>query len=404
MKILHVLHHSLPELTGYAVRSHEILRFQAGLGFEVAAVTSARAGADQPDHEFDGITYGRVPAAGGLLADTRATARRVTGMAQAIAPDIIHSHSPWLCAWAGLAASRRTGAPFVYEVRDFWEEASVAIGKFGRRSPQYLAARAVDTFLLKRARRVVTISQAQREALIARGLQPDKIVVAPNGVDAERFAPRPRPDELLRRYALTAGAVIGYAGSFLRYEGLEVLIRAFVRVLAACPQARLLLVGWGEEAPGLQRLASSLGVGHATVFAGAVPHAEVGDYYAAMDLLVYPRLSNPSTRSTTPLKPLEAMAMAKPVVASDLPALREIVAPGDTGLLCPPGDDEALAQSCLSLLRSPERCARLGSAARASMLETRAWRRTLSAYPALYAGLVGAAPKASASAGAGRTA
>jgi len=396
MRVLHVLHHSLPQLTGYAIRSHRILTFQAEIGLDVTAVTSARddaAGeAGRGRDEFDGITYHRTPAAGGLLADTRATARRVCELARRLAPDIIHSHSPWLCALAGLVAARRTGAPLVYEIRDFWEEASVAIGKFGRRSPQYIAARAVDGFLIRRAQRVVTISEAQRRHLVERGVPPDRIAIAGNGVDTDRFSPRPQPMELLRRYGLERNPVVGYIGSFLPYEGLGVLIPAFSRVLSACPAARLMIVGGGEEAEALQRLAETAGVAPAVIFTGKVPHGEIVDYYAAMEVLVYPRLSNPTTRMTTPLKPLEAMAMAKAVVASDLPAIREIVRPGETGLLCAAGDEQSLAECCLELLGEPALAARIGAAARRSMVETRTWRRTLAAYPAVYAELVGVVP------------
>jgi glycosyltransferase involved in cell wall biosynthesis len=98
------------------------------------------------------------------------------------------------------------------------------------------------------------------------------------------------------------------------------------------------------------------------------------------------------------------MAMAKCVIASNLPAMREIVRAGETGLLCPAGDAEALAQACLSLLQDPALSARLGAAARVSMLKTRPWSRTLASYPALYAELVGAAPQTSANVGAGRIA
>jgi PEP-CTERM/exosortase A-associated glycosyltransferase len=398
VRILHVLHHSLPQATGYALRSHRILVFQAGLGFEVAAVTSGRdtAAADQPRQDHDGVPYYRTRCAGGLAAATVSTARRVAQVARSFAPDIIHCHSPWLCALAGLFAARRTAVPLVYEIRDFWEDAAVAIGKFGPRSPQYLAARAADGFALKRAHRIVTISHAQRQDLLDRGIAPAKVVVAANGVDGERFAPRPRPIELLRRHGLEGARVVGYIGSLMPYEGLAVLIRAFPLIRESCPRARLMIVGGGDEQAGLSRLAADAGIGDIAVFTGRVAHDQILDYYAALDLLVYPRISNRTTRLTTPLKPLEAMAMAKPVVASDLPALREIVRPGETGVLCAPGDPRALAHACLGLLRDPERSARIGAAARASVLEARSWRQTLAVYPQLYGELLGAAAPAAA--------
>lgn len=390
VRVLHILHHSLPQLTGYAVRSHRILQFQAGLGVEVAAVTSGREGYVQGDaEEFDGIAYHRTRPAGGLIADTRATARRALEVARSFEPDVIHAHSPWLCALAAESVGRKLRRPVVYEIRDFWEDASVAIGKFRQRSVRYLAARIIDSIALRRAERIVTISDAQRRDLIGRGVPAGKIVIAGNGVDADRFTPRAKPDDLVRRHNLAGSQVIGYIGSFLPYEGLEVLIRAFADVVRAHHDARLLIVGTGAEMDGLQRLANDVGVAALSVFTGRVPHDQIIDYYAALDIAVYPRLSNRTTQLTTPLKPLEAMAMAKPVIASDLPAMQELIVPGETGILCPPGDAAALAAACVDLLRRPDFSSRIGAAGRESVLATRTWEQTLAPYSALYAELAG---------------
>jgi glycosyltransferase involved in cell wall biosynthesis len=115
-----------------------------------------------------------------------------------------------------------------------------------------------------------------------------------------------------------------------------------------------------------------------------VPHEDVLDLYAATDLLAYPRISTRTTRITTPLKPVEAMAMGKPVVVSDLPAMRELVKPGETGLVFCAGDSDDLARVAGELLADPERCERIGQRARQDVLENRQWSKLVEGYLPIY--------------------
>ena len=105
---------------------------------------------------------------------------------------------------------------------------------------------------------------------------------------------------------------------------------------------------------------------------------------------MYPRISKRITELVSPLKPLEAMAMGRAVVASDVGGLRELVRDGQTGLLFPSGNSEALAQACLRLLDDPPLAARLARQARAYVETERTWEQVCAVYPSLYAHLVGA--------------
>ena len=138
------------------------------------------------------------------------------------------------------------------------------------------------------------------------------------------------------------------------------------------------------------------GIAHAVVFAGRVPHAQVAAYYQLVDICVYPRLPMRLTELVTPLKPLEAMAQGRLVVASDVGGHRELVDDGKTGMLFRAGDTEALAQAILALLLAPASWPALRQQARAFVETERSWGASVGRYAPVYARVAaeaaGAAP------------
>jgi glycosyltransferase involved in cell wall biosynthesis len=154
-----------------------------------------------------------------------------------------------------------------------------------------------------------------------------------------------------------------YLGALREYEGLELLVEAFPLIRRQHPAAQLVLVGDGEARA---RIAACLGDG--VYLLPPIPHEETPRAYAAADVVVYPRLSDRATERVTPLKPLEAMAMGKAIVASDVGGLRELLADGETARLFPAGSGEACARACVDLLAEATARARLGRAAREAAL------------------------------------
>jgi glycosyltransferase involved in cell wall biosynthesis len=150
---------------------------------------------------------------------------------------------------------------------------------------------------------------------------------------------------------------------------------------------RALLVGGGRQEEELKQLASELGVADHVVFAGRVPHDEVQRYYNLIDVLVYPRLPMRLTELVTPLKPLEAMAQGRLVVASDVGGHRELIRPGETGILFKAGDAEALATTLSDLLREPARWPALKAAARRYVETERTWKMSVARYEGICARL-----------------
>jgi PEP-CTERM/exosortase A-associated glycosyltransferase len=392
MRVLHVLHTSLPYLCGYSIRSDYILRFQQEQGICNAVVTSAQHPNDGPLKEtLNGIDHYRTPALKGspppVLRECRlmsALHRRVAQAAEAFKPDLIHAHSPMLVGYPGLWTARKRKIPFVYEVRDLWENASVDRGKFAEGSPQYAIARGMETRLLHRADQVVTICEALRAELAPRSGDPEKVKVVANGVDASRFQPVEDNPEARARWGLPGKAVLSYLGTFQPYEGLDVLLRAMPRMISQAPNAHLVIAGSGGVEPALHALTKELRLESCVTFTGRLPHSEVDQVYRIASLMVYPRILTRVTALTTPLKPLEAMAMARPVAVSDVAAMLELVRDGETGVVFKAGDPDDLADRCAELLKDPEQANALGKAARSYVERERSWPARVVTYADIY--------------------
>lgn len=395
MRVLHVLDHSRPVMSGYSTRSWSIVHFQRELGLEPTVLTSPKHGASPGSVEvIEGIRHhrsdvasgaaGRLPYAGELALMARMV-RRIVEVARAERAQVLHAHSPVLNGLPALWAGRRLGLPVVYEARAFWEDAAVDHGTTREGSVRYRVTRALETHLFRRADRAVVIAARMREELGRRGLDTSRVTVVGNGVDVERFAPAPRSETLARRLGLDGGPVFGFIGSFYRYEGLRFLVEAVSDLRKRLPGARLLLVGGGEEEPALRALAAASG--GSVILAGQVPHREVVEYYSVIDVFVCPRLRMRLTELVTPLKPLEAMAAGCPVLASDVGGLAELIEPGVTGLLFHAESRAAFVDAAAELGGSAELRALLGKRARQAVVDERTWSRVVSAYLPLYRGL-----------------
>ena len=390
-RVLHVLDHSLPLGSGYSYRSRSIVAAQKRLGLEPIVLTSPKQGTDRDGcdlvdgvrHYRTGRTRGRLPFARELLLMGR-LASRIIQVARSEKIEVIHAHSPSLNGLPALWAGRRLGLPVIYEVRTFWEDAAVNNGSFSATSLRYRLSRRLETVVLRRAHRVVAICEGIRSEVISRGIPVSRVAVAPNAVDGEWLTSRVRASELAAQLGLGAGPVFGYIGSFSRYEGLLFLIEAMPDLLVRFPGARLLLVGGGRDEEAVREAARRAGV--AVVLAGRVPQERVRDFYSLIDVFVLPRRRIRLTELVTPLKPLEAMALGIPVLASDIGGHAELVNDGETGLLFKAESSESLVEQASRLARDPALRAQLGAAGRRWVESERLWDRTVARYLPLYEG------------------
>ncbi len=398
MRILHVFDHSVPLHSGYSFRSLSILREQRARGWETFQLTSPKHILDSPPVEFvDGFEFYRTPPVTGFsakipilreLAQMRATAKRLESVARLIRPDVIHAHSPVLNAIPALRVGRRLGIPVVYEVRAFWEDAATDLGTSTEGSLRYRATRALKSFALRHADAVTTICEGLRGDMVKRGISEDTITVIPNAVDIENFSDAPpHDDELAARLGLTGKTVLGFIGSFYAYEGLHLLIEALPKILAKSPDTRVLLVGGGPQEATLKALSHEKGVADKVIFAGRVPHSTVGQYYGLVDVLVYPRISIRLTELVTPLKPLEAMAQRKMLIASDIGGHRELIKHGETGILFKAGNPDGLAEAVLWTLANRDTWPDQLDRARHFVEDERSWARSVANYERVYGGI-----------------
>ena len=398
MKILHVFDHSLPLHSGYTFRSMAILRQQRALGWETAHLTTPRHGKAAPgdaDHEDVGdYRFWRTPYGPSLIASTPlwplgeigATTRRLQQLIATERPDVLHAHSPSLNAHPALRAGRAAGLPVVYEVRGFWEDAAVDHGTTSEGGLRYRLTRQLETSAVRRADQVTVICNGLKQELIGRGIPADKVTIIPNAVDVDRFKPvgAAKP-ELLQSLGLADSWVMGFCGSFYAYEGLDLTVRALPRILERIPNARLLLVGGGPEEAAVKALVAQLQLQQHVVFTGRVPNDVIDDYYALIDVLVFPRKRMRLTELVTPLKPLEAMAQCLPVVASDVGGHAELIRSGDTGLLFRAEDPQALADAVLRLHDDKALAAHIRERGRAFVTAERSWQHSVDHYKAVYA-------------------
>lgn len=397
MRILHVLDHSAPLHSGYAFRTLAILREQRARGWETIQLTSPKQGAvDGVEETAEGFVFHRTQAptsaqssgAPQLLRQMVATQARVAELVRTYRPDVITAHSPILVGLPALWAGRRARVPVVYEVRALWEDAAIDHGTTRENSARYRLSRGLETVAMRTADHVTTICEGLRGEIEARGVPPGRVTVVPNAVDIEQFrADATRDMALKERLGLSGRRVLGFAGSFYGYEGLDVLLEALARVAGAHPDVSLLLLGGGPQEAQLREQAASLGITDRVVFTGRIPHADVGRYYDLIDVFVYPRKSMRLTELVTPLKPLEAMARGRIVLASNVGGHRELIRDNDTGYLFAADSPQALSAAITSVLAAPGDWARVAGNGRRFVEAERTWAASVARYQGVYAGL-----------------
>ena len=396
MKILHILDHSIPLHSGYTFRTRAILEQQRKLGWETFHVTSAKhVATDVSEETIDGLHFYRSTQPQGPLAKlpilnqwaiVKSLEQRLDEIIPLIQPEILHAHSPALNGLAALKMAKKYRIPLVYECRAFWEDAAVDHGTTREGSLRYRVTRALETHVFRQASAVTTICEGLRNDIMTRGVSPEKITVIPNAVDIEKFTFGEKADPaLLEQWQLTGKTVLGFIGSFYAYEGLLLLLEALPEIMQQQADVRLLLVGGGPQQQAIQDKIQALGLQQAVIMPGRIPHDQVQAYYNLVDIFVYPRLSMRLTDLVTPLKPLEAMAQGRIVVASDVGGHHELIRDRETGYLFKAGDRQALAQSVLQALDDQLHWSDLRRRGRAYVEDVRNWQCSVANYPSVYA-------------------
>lgn len=289
--------------------------------------------------------------------------RRMAAQFRADNIQVVHTHHLCQLIYAGIAA-RLAGARVVHTEHEFYSLAR-------RRTRQLLRVMSAiaDT--------VTAVAEPVMEFLRDQvRIPPEKLRTIPNGVEVARFqSARPIPRAALGWH--DDDVVIGCVARLEPEKGHDVLLDAFRRLYDRNRHARLLFVGDGGERERLAATADALGLNGAARFLG-VRH-DVPELLATCDVVTLA-----STCEGLPLVLLEAMAACKPVVATQVGAVPEVVREGQTGLLVPPGDAAALAESLESLVRDEGTRRRLGTQAYQLVQSDYSFDRTLEQYEAVY--------------------
>ena len=279
--------------------------------------------------------------------------------------------------YSGLDMARRRRVPFVLE----YNGSEVWVGRNWGSPLKYEAlAGRIERLNLRAADLVVVVSRALADEVAESGVDRDRILTNPNGVDPDRYRPDVDGRRVRGAYGWDREVVIGFIGTFGPWHGAEVLARAFVAMRAAAldvgAHLRLLMIGEGATLPLVRRILEEHGAMDAAAFTGLVPQERGPEYLAACDILVAPHVPN---RDGTPFfgsptKLFEYMAMGKAIAASDLDQIGEVLDHGRTGWLVQPDNVDALRAGLQHLAADADLRARLGAAARLRVLERHTWR------------------------------
>jgi len=402
-RVLHLVNDALPATSaGYTIRTHEIALAQRDNGLDPHVVTRVAYPVTQGLLDgrrlvtLDGIPYHRLlPWHQPGRADQAQSQWRdqAAELVTKIRPAVLHAASNYKNAQIALTLGERYGLPVVYEVRGFWEDtwlsrhpnsAELAHSELYRRN------RDLETESMLAADLVVTLGEAMKDEIVARGVPAEKVLIVPNAVSGEFLQPLPDAADLRTALGINPDEnVVGVVSTLAPYEGIGTLLEATRLLRDRGLPIKALIVGDGPERAPLQRQAAALGLREAAIFTGRVPAAKVREYHALLDVFVVPRTPDRVCQLVTPLKPVEAMASGLCVVTSELRALAEIVKPDVTGALTMPQDPVALADTLELLVCSPDIRRKLGDNAREWVARDRTWAHNAARYRDAYA-LLGA--------------
>jgi len=227
-----------------------------------------------------------------------------------------------------------------------------------------LERRIVNKILLKATDKIVAVSESIRKDIIKYdGIDSSKILVIPNGIDTERFNPEGNFADIRKGFSIKeSDIVLGFVGRVVPTKGLEYLIDALPFLKKEFKNIKLLITGEGSTMERLKKKAKENNVHDSIIFTGK--RRDIPDILSCTDIFVMP-----SVAEGLPNALLEAMAMGKPIVATEVGGIPEVIKNGHSGLLVPPRNPEALATAIKDLISNEQLAAKMGQAARHIVLD-----------------------------------
>ena len=377
---------------GSVTHSHEVIRALRAEGVEVDAYTTDPAIAEtaarepEPPCRWQVARTPRamkaVPASAAAGGDA-ALVRKALSAARGT--DVVYQRHARFSLGGALLA-RLSGKPLFLE----YNGSERFKGRYWTATPLRNRLAACEDAALAAATRIFVVSEADRRSLLEGGVEPERIVLNPNGVDAARFG-LGGGAEIRGRHGIEADCLVfGFAGTFGPWHGAPELARAFTDVAKSLPRAHLLLIGDGPELDITRSIVREAGLGARATVTGQIPPSEVAAYLDGCDVLVSPHVPLPDGIEFfgSPTKLFEYMAAGKPIIASRLGQIGDVLEHGVTAWLVEPGDVAGLAEALFKLAEAPEIRRELGARARRQAVEDHGWQRNASRVVEAYASLV----------------
>ncbi len=231
-------------------------------------------------------------------------------------------------------------------------------------------AYAIERKVCSDASKTIVVSTPLKEYLVSVGVPEEKIMVLPNGVNTEKFFPRPTSESLMKKYQITDDEiVIGFVGILRSWHGIDMLLEAFNLVIKEHGKCKLLLVGDGPIRHDIEHMALDLGIGEKVIITGRVSHDQIGEYVSLFDIAVSPK----ATFYASPMKILEYMAQGKAVVAPNMLNIKDIIAHKRNGLLFKANDMNDLVEKLGVFVNDRQLQKKLGENATETVHAKRNW-------------------------------
>ncbi len=404
-KILNVLNNSLPyHSNGYSTRAHGLLKGIKQTK-EIEAITRLGYPHDLAKlrneemvtkHSVEGITYYHLPSENQWLNYIplddyiKSYGDALVSHIQDNNIKIIHSASNFINGLAANYAAQILGIYSIYEVRGLWEITRISRQPEWENSEHFEMIKRLEIDAAKSANIVITLTFALKEELVKRGIKSNKIIVLPNGVDTRSFYPLKKDTALMKTLNISKNEIIiGYIGSIVEYEGIDLLIEALSKLKDKnINNFKFLLVGDGRYFDVIKLKIIELNIENLVIVTGRIPHEEVEKYYSLVDIAPLPRKSLPVSEMVSPLKPFEAMAMGKVVLGSDVQAIAEIIDDGYNGMLFEKSNVKDLTDKLQILLEDEALRTKIGNNARNWVIEKRDWSILAKQLDAIYEKLI----------------
>jgi glycogen(starch) synthase len=395
MKILHIVYQSLPNISGSSIRTRDIVGSQKEIGLKPVVVSSPFQDGESfsnPEYINEALhyrTYNENPEH--LVTEAKSSLFKRISKAFSIfsfytkveaiiikeKPQILHAHATFYCGIVAVFLGRKHKIPVAYELRSLWEEREKKEAKSIFYKLQPLLITSIETYVMKRANLVIAINKNLELNINQRGIQHTKIVA--NAVNTSLV----KPSDVS---AINKPISFGYIGSVSPIEGLDLMARVWCNLEKKGVKNHFHVYGTGTYYNNLKALIKEL---HLKQFHlhGSVKPSEISTAFNMIDVIVNPRIKSKITDTVTPLKPLEAMAYSKLVIASDVGGMKELIEHNKTGLLFK-ADDLTELEKCVSNVILKGVPTKIVSDAKDYVKKNKSWLQNAQKYKTYYEELI----------------